>query len=327
MHGFDYYFGIPYSNDMWTKRVVRDYPPLPLLRGNEVIDTIDSDDKQSLLCKQFTDEAISFIKDHRDDPFLLYLPHSFIHGPRIPRDSFLQATPNPDKKTGGVIAEVDLSVGRILTALEETGLEQNTLVWFISDNGGAGKTANIPLRGGKGSHWEGGFRIPSIVRWTGKIPAGKRLDGIMSAMDIYPTLASLAGKPALSKQVSDGLDMSELLLGKVGKSPREIFYYYVRDELSAIRYRNWKLNDAGELFNLNEDIGEENDVSNQHPEIIDSLNIYFEKARKELGDARLGLKGVNCRPPGKKINDLKFILPDIDENGNIVDYAVLERKD
>jgi arylsulfatase A len=324
-HGFDYYFGLPYSNDMWVNNKARVYPPLPLLKDNMVIDTIDSEKKQSLLCKQYTDEAISFIEQNKSKPFFLYLPHSFIHGPRYPREKFEQESKNPNKSTGGVISEVDYSVGRIMAALKNLGIDENTMVLFISDNGGVGNTANLPLRGHKGTYWEGGFRDPFIVRWPGNIPENKRLDGIVAAMDIYPTIASLAGVPTTKKQVTDGINISDYLTGKTETPPRELFYFYWRNELSAIRYHDWKLFFNGELYNLKEDIGETTDVSAQHPEIVSKINELFEEARKDLGDARLGLNGENCRPSGRKSN-LKFIISGKDINGNLKDYWLVERR-
>lgn len=322
-HGFDYYYGIPYSNDMWPQLRRFNFPPLPLLRGHEVIDTINTEKKQSLLCQQFTDEAIAFIEKNSDNPFFLYLPHSFIHTPRIARDSFLLVTPNPDKNTGGVISEIDHSVGQILAALKDLEIDNNTMVWFMSDNGGTSETANYPLRGTKGSYWEGGFRVPGIVRWPDKIPAGKRLDGIVTQIDIYPTLASFAGLTAPKGQITDGIDVSGYLTGKEKASPREVFYYYNENDLSAVRYQNWKLFYSGQLYNLEDDIGEENDVSQQNPEIVSILNGYLEMIRKDIGDARLGIKGENIRPAGKKTENLKFIIPATDEDGNPITHEVV----
>jgi arylsulfatase len=310
---------------MWINNKARVYPPLPLIKDNTVVDTIDTEKKQSLLCKQFTDEAISFIQRNKSKPFFLYLPHSFIHGPRFPRERFEKEAQNPDKRTGGVISEVDYSVGRIMATLKNLGIDENTMVLFISDNGGVGNTANLPLRGQKGTYWEGGFRDPFIAWWPGNIPANKRLDGIIAAMDIYPTIASFAGAPATKKQVTDGIDISDYLTGKTKTSSRELFYYYWENELSAIRYHDWKLFFDGQLYNLKEDIGEKTDVSAQHPEIVSKINELFKEARKDLGDARLGLKGENCRPPGRKTSNLKFIIPGKDINGNLKDYWLIEK--
>ncbi len=324
-HGFDYYYGIPYSNDMWPRLRSFKCPPLPLLRGCEVIDTIDTDEKQALLCDRFTNEAISFIGRNKDQPFFLYLPHSFIHNPWFSQACFAQNTQNSNREKGGTIAEVDYSVGRIMNTLKTLGLDENTLVWFISDNGGVGPTANLPLKGGKGTYWEGGFRVPGIVRWPGKIPANTRNSQLISALDIFPTLARLAGIPVSDLPIMDGMDMTDFLTGQTKISPREVFYYYWRDELAAIRYKNWKMLFDGRLFDLKEDVNESTDVSGQHPEIVNAMQKYFEKARKDLGDRRLSLKGQNCRSVGRKRSHLKFLIPGTDENGWLSDYWVIER--
>ncbi len=310
---------------MWPRLKTFKCPPLPLVRNCEVIDTINTDLKQSMLCEQFTNEAVSFIKRNRDHAFFLYLPHSFIHVPWFSQESYANNSKNPNKQKGGTISEIDHSVGRIMSTLKELGLDENTLVLFVSDNGGVGSTANLPLRGGKGTYWEGGFRVPFIAHWPGMIPANKKSSVIISALDIYPTIASFAGLPASSKQVVDGMDMTKLLSADTEESPRNIFYYYWKNELSAIRYQDWKLMANGQLFNLKNDISENSDISEQHPDIVKIINEYFNEARKDLGDKRMGLSGENCRLPGRKGATLKFLIPGKGENEKSSSYWPVER--
>ena len=173
-HGFDYYFGLPYSNDMWPVHGNKDwnFPPLPLIRNGTVVGKVEDGEAQALLCRQFTDEAVEFIRENRDGPFFAYLPHVFLHHPRFARKAFVEKAKNPDKVTGTQIEEVDWSVGQILRTLRDLGIDDNTLVLFASDNGGARGCVNAPLRGGKGSTWEGGLREPTLAWRPSRVPAG-----------------------------------------------------------------------------------------------------------------------------------------------------------
>lgn len=330
-HGFDEYFGIPYSNDMWSEyhsERYGDFPPLPLLHNDQVVDTVKDMHDQSMLCKLFTDKAVDFIRKNKEKPFFLYLPHAFIHHPRAVRDEFLEKTRKPEYLPGeevfwqGVgpddykahaqwritaqVSEVDWSVGQILSTLEELDLEKNTLVVFTSDNGGSGGTSMGPLRGGKGNTWEGGMREPTIAWWPGHIPSDAVCDEIMTAMDLLPTFATFAGATIPEDRIIDGKDVSDLLLGKKGaSSPHKTFYYYRQKDLQAVRSGKWKLFEDGRLYNLEEDMGETEDVSASHPEAVKQLNEYLEEARKDLGDDEQ--EGRNCRPPGI-VDDPKSIL-------------------
>ncbi|MHC4202545.1 MAG: sulfatase family protein, partial [Planctomycetota bacterium] len=258
-HGFDTYFGIPYSNDMWprhpsVKRWKVFPPPLPVLRDTKVVDIVKDMDDQAQLCKRFTDETVEFIRKNRDRPFFAYLPHAFTHGPRRARKEFM------DRAKGNAVRaqteEVDWSVGQILDAVRELGIAKDTLVIFTSDNGGAGGCCNKPLRGRKGQIWEGGMREPTVAWWPGTIPAKSVCDEIATAMDLLPTFAGLGGGKVPDDRVIDGKDIAPLLFGKPNaKSPYKAFFYYKQNKLQAVRSGAWKLHANGQLYNLEKDIG------------------------------------------------------------------------
>lgn len=351
-HGFDEYFGIPYSNDMWPlhhrapEGGVFDFPPLPLLRGSEVIGEITDMRQQADLARLFTDAAIDFIRRNKDRPFFAYLPHAFIHHPRVARASFMEQagespgsidwsaitagqTPwhcNSDgecgpgtaskqdwealvrRRTKAQIKEVDWSVGAVLDELREAGIAENTLVVFTSDNGGATGTVNAPLRGGKGSTWEGGMRVPTLAWWPGTIPAGSASDEVASTIDLLPTFASLAGGAVPADRALDGRDISDVLLARTGaKSPHEAFFYYEEHEIQAVRSGRWKLiRKSGELFDLDADIGETLDVSDAHPGIVDALLGHLDAAVATLGDGRE--ECPQCRAVGT-VDNPAFLIP------------------
>jgi arylsulfatase A len=320
-HGFNEFYGLPYSNDIWPDHPSErfDFPPLPLMHNDEVVDTVVNMDDQSMLCKLFTEKAVDFIRENKEKPFFVYLPHAFIHHPRGVRNEFLEKTREPgdppveevfwrrirpeddtsynDWRTRAQISEVDWSVGRILNTLRELDLEESTLVIFTSDNGGSRGTSMGPLRGGKGSAWEGGLREPTIAWWPGHIPSNTLCDELMTAMDILPTFSGLAGAKIPEDRIIDGKDVAPLLFNKKGaKSPHNTFFYYQGRDLRAVRSGNWKLFEDGTLYNLQEDIGETQDVSGSHPEIVKRLMNYLEEARNDLGDKEQ--EGRNCRSPG-----------------------------
>ena len=306
--GFDCYYGIPYSNDMWPENATksRGFPPLPLLRNAEVVGEVKTMADQAQLCKQVTDEAVAFIRKNADRPFFAYVPHAFVHHPRAARAEFLAKARNPDKVTGAQIAEVDWSAGQILDVLRELKLEKDTLVIFTSDNGGARGCVNAPLRGGKGSAYEGGRREPTIAWWPGKVPAGSVCGEMATAMDLLPTFAALSGATAPEDRIIDGKDVSALLLARKGaRTPHEAFYYYTRTSLTAVRAGDWKLFKSGQLYNLAKDIGEKTNVAAKNPDVVKRLRKYFEQAKKDLGD---GAPGPNCRPIGVA-KDPRVIIP------------------
>ena len=320
--GFDYYYGIPYSNDMWPKHPragqggVWDFPPLPVMRNDEVIDTVDDMSQQGMLCKKFTDEAVEFVRRHRDEPFFLYLPHAFVHHPRSAREEFLEraraSVKDPEDhpmrvRTMAQIAEVDWSVGQVLQTLRDLGLSRNTFVLFTSDNGGSRGCSNAPLRGGKGSPWEGGQREPTIAWWPGTIPADTTCDELATTMDLLPTFAEFAGGTLPADRLIDGKDISNLFLkGADAKTPRERFFYYQRNNLRAVRSGPWKLFKNGRLYDLDEDIGEKHNVAKKHPKVVRRLEGYLAEMRADVGD---GKDGPGCRPPGRVKNPQPLLPP------------------
>ena len=295
--GFDEYYGIPYSNDMWPGLKRWDFPKLPLMRGREVVDDVEDMDEQAELCRLFTEEAVSFICKHQKKPFFVYLPHAFVHHPRQASARFMERTKNPDKVTGGQIEEVDWSVGEVLNTLRELGIEKQTLVLFTSDNGGARGCVNKPLRGGKGSQFEGGMREPTLAWWPETIPAGTTCDEVATAMDVLPTFAELASAAAPRDRIIDGKSIVSLLRAEPNvKSPHEAFFYYGGANLKAVRSGPWKLFANGTLYNLDDDISETKNVAGQHAEVVARLKGFLDRARADLGDGKR--QGANCRPVG-----------------------------
>lgn len=290
--GFDTYYGIPYSNDMWPPLRSFQCPDLPILRDTEVVDIVKTMDDQAVLCRKFTNETTKFIHAHKDQPFFVYLPHAFVHGPR-------QASPDfqaPGKSAEqGQIEEVDWSVGQILKAVRDAGVAENTLVLFTSDNGGAGRLSSKPWRGGKGSGYEGGHREPTIVWWPKTIPAGTVCGELSTAMDLYPTFAKLAGAKVPTDRTIDGKDIAPLLLGKPNaKSPHDRFFYQQGGKLRAVRSGDWKLFVTGELYDLAADPAEQKNVSAANSRIVQKLT-------KMLADFRLDIE-ENSRAVGVATN-------------------------
>ena len=274
--GFDEYTGIPYSNDMWPFLESVKCPPLPLVKGNKVVAHISDGASQSLLCKVVTDGAVDFIKRHSKEPFFLYVPHAYIHGPRFARKELLERAEG--NVTRAQIEEVDWSVGQILKTLKAQGLAENTLVIFTSDNGGSGGTSMGPLRGNKGGpKYEGHMRVPTVAWWPGQIPAGSVSDEIAATIDMLPTFAALTGATLPTDRIIDGHDISSLLLQPGVKSPHEILYY----EYEGIRRGPWKLVRLGntklELYNLDDDLAESNNLIEKHPAIAEELNALLDK--------------------------------------------------
>lgn len=287
--GFDTYFGIPYSNDMWAGHAGWDFPGLPVMRDHEVIDEIKTMEDQGTLCRSFTEEAVKFIKASKEQPFFVYLPHAFVHHPRAASPEFMAKAKN---ETEAQIEEVDWSVGQILDILRKEGLAENTLVLFTSDNGGTKGNVNKPLRGGKGSAFEGGMREPTVVWRPGTVPAGTRCDEILTSMDLLPTFAQMAGAKAPSDRVIDGQDITPLLLGEAGaKTPHDRFFYHQGDSLRAVRSGPWKLFVTGEMYQLHDDIGESKDVAAKHPDVVARLKPMFAAFERDLA--------ANSRPVGE----------------------------
>lgn len=286
-HGFDEYFGIPYSNDMWPgnlrghRHTKEPYTPLPVVRNDQVVAYVADGADQALLAEAVTDAAIEFIREHRAEPFFLYLPHAYVHRPRYAR-------PEIAERAGGdinraVVEEVDDSVGRVLDTLRALDIAEGTLVIFTSDNGGATGMSMGPLRGGKGGpKYEGHMREPTLTWWPGTIPAGQTTDEIVSALDILPSLAALVGADAPDRQI-DGKSALDILLGKPGaSSPHELLFY----EDEGVRSGNWKLvrgaSGSFELYDLDADVGETNDLAAAHPERVNELRALLEEHAAEI---------------------------------------------
>ncbi|MEM9416505.1 MAG: sulfatase [Planctomycetota bacterium] len=285
--GFDTFFGIPYSNDMAQIHLPEDnnYPfRMPLIRNNEVIAW---EPDQRLLTRRYTEEAVAFIEQHKDRPFFVYLPHSMPHIPLYASDDFEGESPRG--LYGDVIEEIDWSVGQIVAALEAHGLTDNTLVIFTSDNGPwlqynlEGGSAGL-LRGGKGSNWEGGQRVPALVAMPGTIPAGSVCREVVTTMDLLPTIATLTGA-TLSDRVIDGHDITPLLTGEDGAtSPTDAFLYYTSGgDLAGIRQGPWKLLlQSDELYHLDHDPGEQYNLANQNADRIAELRALATQMDAEI---------------------------------------------
>ena len=338
-HGFDHYFGLPYSNDMWphhpdylpktAKHKRKSFPPLPLFEDNTVIDPDVDGDDHAQLTVQYTEKSVAFIKENQDKPFFLYLPHTMVHVPLYVSERFKGKS--DAGLFGDVMMEVDWSVGQIMNTIDECGLADNTLIIFTSDNGpwlayGDHAGSAAPLREGKQTMFEGGYRVPTIMRWTNKITADTDCHELASTIDILPTVAHLIGAELPTKKI-DGLDISPLLLGgEEVKSPRKSFYcYYGGGQLHAVRDGQWKLHfphkyrsmEAGkagaggvpgkakgqetaeELYDLMNDVGERKNLIQQRPEIADRLRQMANQARMDLGDTSENIKGQGLRTAGK----------------------------
>ncbi len=321
--GFDFYFGLPYSNDMGPaedgvksnlgdplpkNKKGKGQPPLPLLRDNTVLQRVLAHD-QTTLVKQYTEEAVAWLTAHKDKPFFLYLPHSAVHFPLYPGKDFQGKSKNG--LYGDWVEEVDWSVGQVLNAVRQLNLT-NTLVIFTSDNGGTPRGFNTPLRGHKGSVFEGGMRVPTLAWWPGHILADTSTDAITGMIDILPTFTAMAGGELPKDRHLDGANISDLLLGQPDAKPvHETFFYHRGLELQAIRSGLWKLHlKSGELHHLGDDISEANNVAAQHPDIVAKLRQLAEAA-----DADLGIKGIGpgVRPLGK----VKNAQPLIGHDGTI----------
>lgn len=314
-HGFDRYYGIPYSNDMdgvqgknrnldraWGENDVTPWN-VPLMR-NEVI--VERPAQQATITRRYTEEAIRFIEEHAEAPFFLYLPHTMPHIPLFVSEAFYQE--DPQKAYASTIAEIDWSVGQILKTVKRLGLDEDTLVVYTSDNGPwlgmkhHGGSA-LPLRDGKFSTYEGGMRVPCLARWPGKIAPGQVTGEVAATFDLLPTFAHYAGATLSTDQVIDGNNIAGLLEGRE-ESPHEAFFYYRGNRLEAVRRGPWKLNRKGQrrrnqsvnssLHHLLNDIGETSNLIVNHPGIAQEL--------EELAQSFDASLKANRRPVGNLDN-------------------------
>lgn len=297
-HGFDTYYGIPYSNDM--QQAKRGDPPLPLIRQETVV---EAPADQSTLTQRYTREAVKFIETNREQPFFLYLPHTFPHTPLFASPAFKDKSANG--RYGDSVEEIDWSTGEILDTLDRLGLSDDTLVIFTSDNGSNRRNggSNLPLAGAKGSVMEGGMRVPMIARWPGKIPTSSICNELATTMDFLPTFCAITGAKGPSLPI-DGHDIQPLLFGEKGaESPYDVFCYYRRRQLQAIRSGNWKYHleleethpnwttadilaegRPAKLVNLASDLQETTDLSRQHPEIVRRMKALAQDAIRRFGN-------------------------------------------
>lgn len=301
--GFDYYLGIPYSDDM-TAREGKPWPPLPLMENEQVIDApVD----RNLLTKRYTEAAISWIEEHREQPFLLFMPQAMPGSTRAPFASEAFRGKSANGPYGDSVEELDWSAGEILDAVQRLGLDGNTLVIWTSDNGAPRRNppqgSNAPLKGWGYDSSEGAMRMPCIIRWPDHVPEGATCDLLCTSMDFYVTFAALAGAMVPDDQIIDGHDIRPLLFGRPdAASPYEAFYFYDRGDLRAVRSGPWKLylpadgEGENQLYNLVTDVSEEQDVSSENGPVVDRLLELAGQARRDLGDGERA--GENQRPAG-----------------------------
>lgn len=337
-HGFDDYYGIPFSNDMGRMIGRETTPPLPLLHGKDVIQ--EQPDLTSVT-ERYVEKSVEFIRANQDRPFFLYLAHMHVHLPLYAAPMFVQRSRNGDY--GACVMAIDWAMGAIVTELKKRGLFENTLILFTSDNGSRNDRgdSNGPLRGNKATTWEGGMRVPLIAHWPGIVKPSVNSE-IVTSLDLYPTLANIGGAKVPQDRIIDGMDITDLLFSRTNKSPRDTVYYYMTNKLEAVRVGDYKLfvsrppektvnveengtldlyllqedvegktknrtaipqnNLICELYDLANDIGETNNIYDKHPDIVAELMKRIEACREDMGDAVTGVAGKNVRPIGRVEN-------------------------
>lgn len=328
--GFDHYLGIPYSNDMQKAAKESGQKVVPLVRDDKVVELLTEED-QTRIEERYTEEAVGFIRANQNRPFFLYFPHTAVHTPIHPGKAFQGKSQNG--RFGDWVEEVDWSVGRVLDTLRELKLDENTLVVFTSDNGpwlvkGQDGGSALPLRGGKGSTWEGGVREPSLAWWPNKIAAGSVCDAVAGTIDLLPTCVKLAGGTVPAEPVIDGRDISPLLFGQTKESQREAHYYFGSYNLQAVRQGPWKLALVPQsdpqtkgviaedskvnprLYNLDDEIGERTNLAEKHPEIVRKLQALAAKMSEEIG----GNEPKSRRPAGE-VENPQLLYPSSDTAG------------
>lgn len=329
-HGFDEWFGIPYSNDMWPyhpqQGTIFNFPDLPLYENETVIDTLV---EQSQLTTRITERSVDFIKRNKDNPFFLYVPHPQPHVPLFVSEKFKGKSERG--LYGDVIMEIDWSVGQIMQALKDNGLEENTMVIFTSDNGpwlsyGNHAGSALPLREGKGTAWEGGQREPFIMKYPKKLKPGRTVDVPMMAIDILPTIAHVT-ESKLPEQVIDGKNAWSILTGERTEPVQDAYFFYYRvNEMFGVRYGKWKMyfphryrtmdgQEPGkdgqpgnyryvdmeeiELYDVVNDVSETNNVADAHPEVVAEIKVLADNMRQRLGDSLMEQEGSETREPGR----------------------------
>ncbi len=333
-HGFDEYYGLPYSNDMWPyhpESKPGTWPDLPLYEGEKVVNPAVQPDDQAQLTRRYTNRAVDFIRQNARKPFFLYLAHSMPHVPLFVSKRF-EGKSNKGL-FGDVIMEIDWSVGEIMQALDRAKVAENTLVIFTSDNGpwlsyGAHAGSAFPLREGKGTSWEGGVRVPCIMRWPGRIPADTASNIPIMTIDLFPTIANLLAAKLPNHEI-DGMDVWPIISGDPDavNPHRNYFFYYNQNDLEAMlsgdgrwklvmphKYRTLDGRTGGfggmpvkyssadtmfELYDLSTDVAEAKDVANDYPTILSDMVTIANEMRKKLGDNLTRTTGNAVRPPGR----------------------------
>jgi arylsulfatase A-like enzyme len=326
-HGFDEWFGLPYSNDMgrqveptegMTVTQIGDYlagqgfelpwvrPPLPLMDGE---DLVEGQPDQAELTGRYVERSLRFIRDNADGPFFLYFAHMYVHLPIYVQERFLDESRNGPY--GAAVASIDWATGMVLDELDRLGIADDTIVIFTSDNGAldpakGGSGSNAPLRNHKGTTWEGGQRVPCIVRWPGHVPEGTTVSGIASSLDLLPTLARLAETTTPDDRIVDGADIGGLVgLGVPEPDTDRAFFYIGDGNIEAVRSGRWKLHvrkrrhEMCELYDLIDDTAETTDVADDHPDVVERLTALIDAGRIDLGDQATGVPGAGVRPIGR----------------------------
>lgn len=326
--GFDSFFGIPYSDDMTREAGLRmgdrydgsRWPPLSLMENEKVIEApVD----RNMLTRRYTERAREFIEENKKRPFFLYLPQAMPGSTATPFASAAFRGKSKNGPWGDAVEELDWSTGKIIDKLVELGIDKRTLLIWTSDNGAplarnvsnVTRGSNRPLHGRGYTTGEGAFRVPTIMWWPGRIPAGTVCHELTTTMDLLPTFARLAGGVEPQSSSIDGHDIRPLIMGDPGaRSPYEVFYYYAANQLQAVRRGPWKLFlplenftrhphfRRGEkattlLFDLVKDVGSTTNVAADHPEVVKRLTALAERARQQLGDA--GRRGIAQRQAGR----------------------------
>ncbi len=342
-HGFDHYLGLPYSNDMGrqadTPSFFPDMAPLPLIQDGEVI---EQQPDQASLTERYIVEAVRFMRSAQHEPFFLYLAHMYVHLPIYVQARFAMQSQNG--AYGAAVESIDWATSVLLHELKSLALDENTIVIFTSDNGSLGNNtvpiggdgqplggSNGPLRGTKATTWEGGQRVPAIIRWPNRIAPGRVTKEVTTAMDLFPTLAAVCGASLPVDRTLDGRDVRTLWFDEFASSPHDAFYYYWMNDLEAIRVGPWKLHfskkgaEICELYNLEADVGETTNLASAHPDIVAELTKHAETPRTSLGDARLQRSGNDVRPIGRVDNAAPLTKYDPDHPYYMAEYDLSAR--
>lgn len=355
-HGFDEYYGIPFSNDMGrqvqadtihglTVDEVRELlqgrgceeplfleAPLPLLDGEDVL---EQQPDQASLTSRYLEQAVRFIRTNADGPFFLYLAHMYVHLPIYVQERFRQTSQNGDY--GAAVECIDWVTDVIFTELKALGIDENTIVIFTSDNGAlapesGGSGSNAPLRGSKGTTWEGGQRVPCIVRWPNRVAAGTVCSDIAAGIDLYPTIARICGAKVPADRTIDGVDLARHLgLADAPADDDRPFLYVLGPRIEAVRVGRWKLHlskaqaTVTALYDLDADPSETTDLAENEPEVVARLSALIEAARLDLGDEINGVVGRDIRPIGKVDNAVPLTEFDPDHPYFMAEYDLADR--